>query len=75
MGKRKARDLGDGGPADEPRRSSRRISTHAPKEEVKPAVTLKKGKKDVKQTKKITSEVNDTGDDKKNIPVGAIHIA
>lgn len=73
MGKRKARDLGDGDPADEPRRSSRRISTHAPKEEVKPAVTMKKGKKDVKQTKTTTSEVNDKGDDK-NIPVGAIHI-
>ena len=58
MPKRKAKDLGDGAALDEPRRSSRRVSTPKEKETPKPLATPKKSKRVEKVEKKQPAEVN-----------------
>lgn len=58
MPKRKANDLGDGVSVDEPRRSSRRISTPKETPEVKPATAAKKAKKSKKVEKEGEAETN-----------------
>jgi hypothetical protein len=67
MPKRKAKDLGDEALLDEPRRSSRRVSTpkgDAAQETTKPAAAPKKSKKTQKGEKEELAEVN--GDDKES---------
>jgi hypothetical protein len=67
MPKRKAKDLGDEAVLDEPRRSSRRVSTpkgNAVQETTKPATAPKKSKKVGKGEREELAEVN--GDDKES---------
>jgi hypothetical protein len=62
MAKRKAKDLGDEIPPEEPRRSSRRVSTAkeevAPEKKPRPAPPTKTGKKVQKPTKEVSTAVN-----------------